>query len=160
MKPRKRTGNRSLASLVPTLTGAAFAERGFHEASLLTDWRAVVGDELADQCAAISLDQDGTLVVRASGSAAVVIQHVEPQILDRIATYFGFRAVNRLALRQGPMPKVDPEDERQRSIPPAPVVLPAHVRSMLAQVEGDDLRRRLEGLGASIMATEQAGHEE
>lgn len=147
---RRRAAPRALAGLVAPLTRPAFADRGFHQAAILTEWRRIVGADLADRCAALSLDREGTLTVRAGGAAALEIQHIEPQIRERIATYFGFHAVKRVALRQGPVP------ERE---PPAPVVAPptaalaGPIDAALADVPDADLRHALAKLAAHVPGT-------
>ena len=147
----RRTGGRPLARLVPGLTRQAFAERGFHEAAILADWPAIVGTELAGKCAAIELGRDGALVVRADGPTAMALQHMEPQILDRIATYFGFHAVKRLTLRQGPVVS------RQQIKRTAQVDCPPPTASLelaLDDVPDDGLRDALLRLGSRVGAAE------
>jgi hypothetical protein len=134
------------------LTHKAFAERGFHEAAVLTDWPAIVGDALADQCAAIQLDHNGTLVVRAEGPTATRLQHLEPQILDRIATYFGFRAVKRLTLRQGPVAGRQPPPRTARIDCPEP---PDSLESELENVPDEALREALLRLGSRIASADE-----
>ena len=143
----RHSGSRTLARFVSGLTRKAFAERGFHEAAVLTDWPSIVGDDLADKCAAIELGRDGALVVRAEGATATAIQHMEPQILDRIATYFGFRAVKRLALRQGPVVTRRPEPSTAQTDcpPPSP-----SLESALEDVPDTDLREALLRLGSRV----------
>ena len=46
-----------------------------------------------------------TLHVRVDGGFATELQHLEPVVLDRINTYFGYRAIGRLSMVQGPLPK-------------------------------------------------------
>ena len=147
---RRRGATRALASLVAPLTRAAFAERGFHHAAILTEWRAIVGDQLADRCAALSLDRDGTLTVRADGAAALEIQHAEPQIRERIATYFGFHAVKRLVLRQGPIP---PPDKAAREDVRVAGPLTDTVAAALADIPDSDLRDALSSLATRISGT-------
>jgi len=142
-----RPGSRALSRFVPNLTRKAFADRGFHEAAVLADWPKIVGAELADKCAAIEFGRDGALVVRAEGPTAAVLQHIEPQILDRIATYFGFRAVKRLTLRQGPViaPRSVPRTARIECPTPPP-----SLESALEDVPDAALRAALLRLGARI----------
>ncbi len=143
-------GGRALARLIPGLTRKAFADRGFHQAAVLTDWPEIVGEELAGQCVALELSRDGILAVRAHGSVAVAIQHIEPQILDRIATYFGFRAVKRLAIRQGLVPKRSP----RRGAEPEAAPLPSpSLDSKLADLPDPGLRQALLRLGARVEQT-------
>ncbi len=145
----RRAGGRPLARFVPGLTRQAFAERGFHEAAILADWTAIVGEDLADKCAAIQLGGDGALVVRADGATATALQHMEPQILDRIATYFGFRAVKRLTLRQGPVVSRPPETPSARVDGPPPS---ESLESALREMPDEPLRQALLRLGSRVDA--------
>jgi hypothetical protein len=77
------------------------------------------------------------------------VQHREPQIIERINGFFGYGAVARLALVQGPMP------EKTRRGPPAPRPLSAGEAAALAarvsQVSYPALKSALERLGAAIL---------
>ena len=144
----RKPGVRAVGGLLPALTKRAFAARGLHAATVVTDWPAIVGAALARYSAPERLKADGTLVVRvAHAAAALELQHLEPVVLDRIATYFGFRAASRLALRQGPLP-ARPEPARLR--PRAPLSGPA--LGAVAEVEDADLRQALARLGAAVAA--------
>ncbi len=138
---------RTAARLVPGLTKAAFAKRGFHRAAVLTDWQAIVGDALAERCVPEKLSADGVLTIRASGSVALALQHLEPQMLERIATYFGFRAVTRLRFRQAPLPQAE-APAKPRETPPVPPAL----SDALADIEDEALRAALLRLGAEVAA--------
>ena len=143
----KRAGMRSAARLVPTLTRGAFAARGFHRAAVITDWSAIVGETLAERCAPERLSRDGVLTIRASGSVALALQHLEPQMLERIAGYFGFRAVTRLRFRQAPLPAA--------KAPPAPRPRSAPSRELadtVADIDDPHLREALLRLGAEVAA--------
>ena len=121
-KNRYSSSGRALARFVPALTRKAFSERGFHQAAVLTEWSNIVGEDLAGKCVAIELGREGALTVRADGPTAIALQHIEPQILDRIATYFGFRAVKRLVIRQGPVVKREHPPGLSSTSPPPPMM--------------------------------------
>ena len=97
MQPKARR----LSEMLPKLTRAAFSDRGFSQGSILTDWIDVVGAETAAKSCPEKISRDGVLTLRVDGSVAVEIQHLEPQILERIASHFGYRAVTRIRIRQG-----------------------------------------------------------
>jgi len=92
-----------LSQMVPALTRKVFRERGFHQASILTNWSEIVGQELAAKCCPEKISREGVLTLRVDGPVALEIQHLEPQLLERIATHFGYRAVVRISIRQGPL---------------------------------------------------------
>ena len=101
-------GKVRLAHLLPKITQEVFRDRGFYQASILTNWSEIVGEELGSRSCPEKISKGGILTVRVEGSFALEFQHIEPQLLERIATHFGHRAVNRISLRQGPMPTDNP----------------------------------------------------
>ena len=101
--PVARSG-RSLAQILPKITREAFRDLGFYQASILTQWSDIVGDELAARSCPEKVSREGVLTLRVEGSFALEFQYKEPQLLERIATHFGYRAITRISLRQGPMP--------------------------------------------------------
>lgn len=98
-----RVGRR-LAQILPKITREAFRDRGFYQASILTRWSDIVGKELALKSCPEKVSREGVLTLRVEGSFALEFQHMEPQLLERIATHFGHKAISRISLRQGPMP--------------------------------------------------------
>lgn len=145
-------GVRHLAGFLPRLTRAALGKRGFAEGGIVTDWAAIVGPELA----AASLPEkltfakgarsDGTLQVRVSGALALELQHLEPVVIERINSYFGYRAVGRLKIRQGPLP-------RRRPPPPVAATDPAAAQAVdraVAGIADPALKAALAGFGRAL----------
>jgi hypothetical protein len=86
----------------------------------------------------------GTLHVRVGGGWATEFQHLEPQIIERINTFFGYRAVSRLVLKQGPVP------QRERRMREAKVADDGWAPPVAV---GDEaLRAALQRLGRAIRA--------
>jgi hypothetical protein len=92
------------------VTKAAFRKRGFTRREILTQWPAIVGELLARYSCPERLqfgrdrNQGATLVVRAGSGFATELQHLHPIVLDRINTFFGYQAVARITIIQGPLP--------------------------------------------------------
>ena len=97
--------------MVPAAARAAFRKFGFVESSIISRWSDIVGEAYAKHSAPDSLKfpmgkrSGGTLTVVCAGPFAVTLQHVEPQIIERVNRFFGYAAVERIALRQGELPK-------------------------------------------------------
>lgn len=124
--------------------------RGFTEAGVLTDWPDIVGRPLADFTSPERLSRDGTLYLRVCGGWALEVTHLEPALLDRIAGYYGYRAVTRLALVQGPLPvRAQP---RRRQIRALSADEEAALAVRLDDAGGPKLRAALEGLGRAVIA--------
>lgn len=156
---------RPMAALLPVLTKRALGKQGFAAASLITDWRQIVGADLAAATAPIKLAfphgerSGGTLHLRInSGGAALELQHMEVQIVERLNAHLGYAAIARLKLVQGGRPKrrVDPGEAPDRMPMPAPDISTCPSRDAIAEIETPGLRTALERMGALVAARESA----
>ena len=147
----------SLAVTLPKVTRRTLGRHGLAEGGLVTDWAAVVGQTIAERSLPLRLSftsrerRDGTLHVRVSGALALELQHLEPLVLERINGYFGYRAVGRLRIHQGPVPSL-PESRRPPASAPT-AQAEAEIGSLVATIEDDGLRRALHGLGHSLRSS-------
>ncbi|ARJ66845.1 hypothetical protein WV31_14770 [Magnetospirillum sp. ME-1] len=152
--PERRThGLVSIAVPSDRVTRPVFGRHGFAGGTLVVDWPAIVGSAVASHTLPLGIKfppkerTEGTLTVKVdSGAFALEMQHLEPLILERINGYFGWKAVARLKLRQGPLPDVARPPPARPAAPSAPP--PALER--LAQVEDPELREVLERLGRRL----------
>jgi hypothetical protein len=154
-KSRKRGGSPTRAGLLlPQAAAQAYRKHGFAESRLLTDWQAVVGERLAEVCLPEKLSRDGVLTIRVSPSFGLELQHLEPKILERIATFFGHRAVSRLKLRQGEVER--PRRAVRRESRPLTPGEDAALKEELADVEDEGLREALDRLGRAVLGARPA----
>ena len=114
---RPRYGKRqnraeSLGSTVSRLTKPLFVRRGLADGAIAREWREIVGSMISShsQPERISYQDsnrhNGILHLRVDHSAmATELQHLEPQLLERINGYFGFKAVARMHFIHGPLAK-------------------------------------------------------
>jgi len=137
--------------------------RGFVQTEVLTRWSSIVGPDVArhscpEKITATfrgrSTGLGATLLIRVEGGAATEIQHLEPQLIERINSYFGYAAVAKLRLVQGPLPRAD---HRART-PPQPLSRAARaaIETTVAATEHSDVRAALASLGRHIAARNQA----
>ncbi len=148
-------GPRLLSHTVPQVAGKVLGKRGLAFGALITEWPSIVGQQLSSRTQPDKLifprgkREDATLHLRAAGAIALELQHLEPQILERINSFFGYRAVARLRLVHGvvtPTPGPRP-----------PVVKPLsadqenRLSTTLATVEDAELRATLERFGRALM---------
>ena len=157
-QPPTRRGLRPLADTVARVTGPLLRKRGFAEARIVTEWREIVGAALAQGCAPEKLTVarnggGGTLDIRVEGALALELQHLQPQIIERVNGYFGYEAVDRIRLRQGPLPQ---RPVRRRPLPPPSAAAVEQVEATVATVEDPDLRAALDRLGRAIHARRPA----
>jgi hypothetical protein len=107
---RTRKGQMKLGEALPRAARAAFRRYGFVESAVLSRWPEIVGPSYASCTLPIGLKfapgkrKGATLSILVDGPIALQLKHVEPQVLERINGFFGYKAVERLALRQGEVP--------------------------------------------------------
>ena len=148
---------RPLAATLPRITGAALGKRGFALAALLAEWEAIVGPGLAASTAPIRLvkgrdDASAVLEIRVESAVAVELQHREPRVIERINAHFGYAAVGRLKLRQGPVSRPSGGPSGTVRAIRRPGV--AEERALFRQLEGvedESLREALAGLGRAVI---------
>jgi hypothetical protein len=125
-------------------------EHGFALPAILTDWAAIVGPALARDCAPERLSRSGTLRVRVAGPLALELQHRTPEILARLAGYFGHRAVHRLHLIQGPLPKAEtPPARARRPLEPGELAV---ISGAAERLTDSSLKQAVERLGRAVLA--------
>ena len=155
---RRGRGLRALAATLPKVTGRALGRRGLAESGLIADWPAVVGAELAAITAFRGFTpripregRDRSLTLRVDAGHALVLQHLAPQVIERVNGYLGYRAVTHLKLQQGPPDKTAPAQRPATPFKPAP-------KTRDVAVEDPELRAALERLGRALDA-ENTGEE-
>ena len=163
---------RSVGSLLPKITGKVLAKKGFPDMSLITDWPAIVGPELAaftcpekmnwprppkeqpqDEEAdtpprrlANNRQQGITLKLRVESHGVLEVQYSLEAIIMRINSYFGYRAVTDIRIIQGPVGKPRPDGQRQKL---ADEHITSNSKNPLADfsgIEDEDLRKALQRL--------------
>ena len=157
---RERGGPaRAIADLIPAIGGAAFRKFGFIQASLVTRWRDIVGDRLADITEPamirfpVGQKAGGTLHLTISGAHAPMLQHVEPDLIAAVNRFFGYAAIARVKMTQG---QVSPAP---RPVQPAAIAraVPAELGDSLRAVTDPELRTVLERMAAGLGRTDNDG---
>jgi len=158
MTPPRR-GAKPLAEFTSGLIAEALAARGLGEASLIADWPAIVGERFAQHARPIELQwppraakrdpetpaRPATLVLRVEGAFVLEAQHSAPVIIDRVNAHLGWRCVDGIAFRQGPLP---PLTDRRRLAPAPSDAAEAAARATAAPIEDRELREAVARLGA------------
>lgn len=152
--PPRRNGPRQVAELLPDVGRAAFRKFGFVQSSLVSRWGEIVGERWAKVSAPESLrfpvgrKEGGTLTLTVRGAHAVTIQHILPEIVDRVNRFFGYGAVAKVTIRHGEI-VTKPERRAPPSLRPVPVELGDSLRTI-----GDpELKAVLEALALGVAAS-------
>ena len=167
MNKPSRSFAKPLRDFLGKIVGETFTRQGFASAEMVTRWTEIVGAEIsahsepikiqwprlvstshrspASQTGTGSARPPGTLVLRVEGPAAVEIQHLANVICERVNRFLGWRAIDRIALRQAPLRR-----PLRKSTPPADSAAAARIAASLSDVADDDLRQALARLGAAV----------
>lgn len=151
--PERIGGPRSIADLIPRIGGAAFRRFGFIQSSIVTRWAEIVGERTAAISEPESIrfpagkKAQGTLALTVMNSHGPIIQHIVPEIIERVNRFFGYPAVAKIAIRQGNVTGREPE----RRPPPANLrPIPDEIGDSLRDIGDPELRAVLEAMAQGL----------
>ncbi|KTF70310.1 DUF721 domain-containing protein [Sphingomonas sp. HT-1] len=156
-EPQRSNRVRAVSELLPDVGGAAFRKFGFVQSAIVSRWGEIVGDRYARVSAPESIRfprgkrEAGVLALTVSGAFAPMMQHIAPEIIERVNRFFGYPAVAKLAIRHGdlrPAPKPAP--------PPSLKPLSQAMGDSLRGIADPELRAVLESLAAGVAAQDEA----
>ena len=149
---------RALADLLPSVGGAAFRKFGFVQSAVVSRWGEIVGARFAAVSVPESIRfprgarEGGTLHLLVRGAHAPMMQHIVPEIVERVNRFFGYPAVAKVAMRAGDLPARPPR--------PAPADRPRAVPQELGQslraIADPELRAVLSALAAGVATSQGA----
>lgn len=165
---RPRGGEaRQIADLMPAIGRTAFRRFGFVQSSVVTRWPEIVGEAHARHCAPESIrfppgeKSDGILQLVVTPAHAPLIQHVTPEIIERVNRFFGYRAVAKVKLRQGVVkPPAGSKEQATSAAPPSLKPIPMELGESLRDIGDPELRTVLESLARSLGEVSQQGRKE
>ena len=146
--------SRAVAELLPAIGGAAFRRFGFVQSSIVSRWPEIVGAKLAGASIPESIrfpvgkKQDGVLTLTVRGAHAPMMQHIAPEIIERVNRFFGYAAIVKVAIRQGDVAAPAP-----RRAPPSIRPVPVDLGASLKGIADPELRAVLESLAAGVAST-------
>jgi hypothetical protein len=160
---RKRGGQaRAIADLMPDVGRTAFRRFGFIQSSVVTRWPEIVGERHARVCQPEAIrfppgdKTDGILQLVVVPAHAPLIQHVIPEIVERVNRFFGYKAVAKVKLRQGAVQPPSASAE-PRSAPPSLKPVPIELGDSLRDIGDPELRMVLESLARSLGSGDDRG---
>jgi hypothetical protein len=162
-----RIAARAVGTFVPKITRTALDKFGFATAELLTEWANIVGPSLAEATRPDRIkwpksnghgsSQDGepsgggrragaTLQLRVDPARALDVQYKTALIIDRINSYFGYRAVADLRIIQSPIAGNRPQQVPAPTTPSTATADPA-----VDGIADDGLRAALERMRQGML---------
>jgi len=157
--PARSKRARAVSDLLPAAGGAAFRRFGFVQSSIVSRWSEIVGVRYAAVSSPESIrfppgrKSAGVLTLVVEGAHATMMQHVAPAIQERVNAFFGYPAVERIAIRQG---AVQARKARSRAAPQSLRAIPAELGESLREVVDPELRACLESLARGLSSGDGA----
>ncbi|WP_234035104.1 DUF721 domain-containing protein [Aurantiacibacter sediminis] len=145
---------KQVSDLVPQIGRAAFRRFGFVQSSIVTRWPEIVGPHHAKVCTPESIrfppgeKSDGIMQLVVLPAHAPLIQHVIPEIIERVNRFFGYKAVAKVKIRQGAVKT--PNAGEGRKAPPSLKPIPMDLGEGLRDIGDPELRAVLESLAQSV----------
>ncbi|MFD0988396.1 DUF721 domain-containing protein [Methyloligella solikamskensis] len=162
--PKRRTqGLKPVGGLAAQTLAPAARARGFTTMALLEQWASIVGGSTAkftkpdrliwprqpreapddEPKQARKRPEGATLVLRVDGPRSIEVQYKARQIMERVNSFFGYRAVVEMRIKQAPVGRLV-RPQPPAPLPPDPSVLPQE-----ADITDEPLREALVRLGTA-----------
>jgi hypothetical protein len=151
-EPQRSNRARAVSELLPDVGRAAFRRFGFVQHSVVSRWSEIVGERYAAVSAPESIRfppgkrAEGVLSLIVAGAHAPMMQHIAPEIVERVNRFFGYTAVAKLHIRHG-------EVKRPAKAAPLPELLPVteEMGESLRGIADPELKAVLESLASGIL---------
>ncbi|MBX3565680.1 MAG: DUF721 domain-containing protein [Sphingomonas sp.] len=153
--PQRAMRARAVSELLPDVGRAAFRKFGFVQHSIVSRWAEIVGERYARVSTPESIRfpqgkrAEGVLSLVVGGAHAPMMQHIAPEIVERVNRFFGYTAVARLSIRHGEVKKLD------KPVPPPNLKpLSEEMSDSLRGIVDPELKTVLEALAAGVLASD------
>ena len=164
---KKRKSAQLISQLIGGMMEPATRARGFASVEVITNWSHFIGAQLAPHTKALQLKwpprpkgingsqgieganikEGATLIVAVSGGFALELQHMMPQIIQRINTALGWKCVTKLALRQQPITRVISPVKREAPLLAAEI---QRLEAATHKIDDENLRQAFTKLGKGV----------
>lgn len=146
---------KNLRNILAKITTPLAQKQGFIRASILLDWNLIVGEKFAEFCQPEKIifpherRTGGRLTLKTSSAFALELSHLEPLIVEKINQYFGYKAVDKLLIKNG---KVTPRAKKQHPTPTVDATTQAQLEDMTRDIHDPKLRQTLIELGKGVLS--------
>ncbi|HPQ50518.1 MAG: DUF721 domain-containing protein [Alphaproteobacteria bacterium] len=165
---------RPLSVSVSRLTSEAFSRKFVALGRILTQWAEIVGQDMASKTQPVKIHYrkpktkgekpQASLDIGASSSDAALLHYQKDLILERLNQLYGekwitsIRFVHLVAANSTDSFGYDYDafKGKMASIPPASSEEIGRLSEVLEEIEDDDIRKRLEKLGQSVLRKERS----
>jgi hypothetical protein len=155
----------SISQALHPLVRKIAGKNGFVEIDIITNWSEIVGNILAQNSTPQKIifpknqKDNGVLYLAVqSGAFAVEIKHREKYILDKINTYFGYKAISTIKIMQNNDVSSNTYKPKLNSTPPPNKLddeTSKKIKNMCNDIKNEKLKEILIKLGHSIYTDNQ-----
>ena len=138
------------------IVNPVFKTRGLMEGRIITHWPHIVGERFS----AFSLPEkitfpkgkksEGTLHLTVTSAGSLLLHSIHDLILDKINTFFGYKALSKLHMTHGFIPSK--LSFAKVYSPPSPEVS-EWVEAQTQHIQDQDLKECLKNFGVSLVST-------
>ncbi len=156
VKSDRRWRADSASNVARALMSPAMRAKGFAQIEVVTRWAHIVGPELAASTLPVNLRfprgerMGATLQVRCESAFAPLLSHKAERVIEMVNSFFGYRAVAKLEVKQGPLP-VSRNKPLLEKKPLAPEVA-RNLDTLVGQGELSPLRQAVKSLGEYVFS--------
>lgn len=142
---------KTLSKCVEDITRPALRTQGLAGSRIISEWRAIVGEKLASRSLPQKLSfpagkkTGGTLSIAVENGFATELQHIQQMIIERLAVYFGYRAVARITISHSYQP-----EQKKPAAKPLSKNLNKDCLKLTEQVEDEELRAALASIAKHL----------
>jgi hypothetical protein len=142
---------KTLSACIEPVTRPILKTQGLAGNRILSEWSQIVGEKLAAHSIPQKLSfpagkkTDGNLTIATENGFAPEVQHMQAVILERLATYFGYKAVSRITISHSyvsDVPKLKPKLKG---------TLKASSIELATSVEDEELRAALTDIAKTLV---------
>tara|TARA_Y100001970_G_scaffold267877_1_gene358405 strand:- start:504 stop:989 length:486 start_codon:yes stop_codon:yes gene_type:complete len=91
---------------VNKITKSFFNKQGFAQNYILENWSSIVGPSFVEKSLPFKLQIEkigGYLVIACDGSTALELEYLKEDIIEKINSYYGFQAINKIKFQNLPI---------------------------------------------------------
>lgn len=158
--PRRKRGFEAASKLVASHLRGPLEKRGFSEAKLITHWREIVGEDVADSALPVKIRHSrgtlgATLVLLTTGGRAAILEMQKEAIRQKVNACYGYNAVSKIQITQT-APTGFAEGQVAFGVPeapkpgPSPQILSA-AKQAAEPIQDDRLKEALERLARNVL---------
>ncbi len=149
-------GFQSLGDIVEQSISPMFERKGAVQAKIYSKWSTIVGEGIAQKTSPSKITYAGkeksigTLHINVFSADALEISYMEGVLIEKIAVFFGYKAIDKIKIKQKPYDKNAQATWNEKKILAPESDHPRISSDLMEQIEDEDLQKALSSLSRSV----------